>query len=89
MKTKVLTSFAVTAKLICMFVFAYADCWFSHVAAHIFYWGVNTRKQTNIQIVNCLLGSGGLVVERRTPNREVLGSNPHKGHCVVSLSKIH
>ena len=26
----------VTAKLICAFVFAYADCWFSHVAAQIF-----------------------------------------------------
>ena len=25
----------VTAKLICAFVFAYADCWFSHEAAHI------------------------------------------------------
>ena len=25
----------VTAKLICVFVFAYADCWFSHGVAHI------------------------------------------------------
>ena len=33
-KTKALISFAVTAKLICVFVFAYADCWFSHEAAH-------------------------------------------------------
>ena len=33
-KTKALISFAVTAKLICVFVFAYADCWFSHDAAH-------------------------------------------------------
>ena len=33
-KTKVLISFAVTAKLICAFVFASADYWFSHVAAH-------------------------------------------------------
>ena len=24
----------VTAKLICVFVFAYADCWFSHDLAH-------------------------------------------------------
>ena len=32
-KTKVLISFAVTAKLICIFVFAYADCWFSYEAA--------------------------------------------------------
>ena len=35
-KTKALISFAVTAKLICVFVFAYADCWFSHAAALIF-----------------------------------------------------
>ena len=28
-KTKSLISFTVTAKLICSFVFAYADCWFS------------------------------------------------------------
>ena len=28
-KTKALISFEVTAKLICVFVFAYADCWFS------------------------------------------------------------
>ena len=33
MKTKVLISFAVTAKLICAFVFANADCLFSHGAA--------------------------------------------------------
>ena len=36
-KTKALISFAVTAKLICAFVFAGADCWFSHVAAHLLY----------------------------------------------------
>ena len=30
-----LISFAVTAKLICAFVFAYGDCWFSHAAAQI------------------------------------------------------
>ena len=35
-KTKALISFAVTAKLICVFVFAYADCWFSHEVAHLF-----------------------------------------------------
>ena len=33
-KTKTLISFAVTAKLICVFVFAYADCWVSHEVAH-------------------------------------------------------
>ena len=36
-KTKALISFAVTAKLICVFVFAYADCWFSHEAAHFLF----------------------------------------------------
>ena len=33
-KTKELISFAVTAKLICGFVFTYADCWFFDVVAH-------------------------------------------------------
>ena len=35
-KRKALISFAVTAKLICTFVFAYADCWFSYDEACIF-----------------------------------------------------
>ena len=34
-KTKALISFAVTAKLICVFVFAYAKVRFSHDEAHI------------------------------------------------------
>ena len=38
-KTKAMISFAVTAKLICAFVFAYADCWFSYPAAHFLYTG--------------------------------------------------
>ena len=33
-KTKALISFAVTVKLICIFVFAYAKSRFSHDAAH-------------------------------------------------------
>ena len=36
-KTKALISFAVTAKLICAFVFAYADCCFSHAAAQFIF----------------------------------------------------
>ena len=35
MKTKALISFTVTAKLICAFVFAYADCWFSAAMAQL------------------------------------------------------
>ena len=34
-KTKALISFTVTGKLICVFVFAYAKCWFTHDVAHI------------------------------------------------------
>ena len=34
-ENKGVISFAVTAKLICVFAFAYADCWFSCAAAHI------------------------------------------------------
>ena len=32
-----LISFVITTKLICAFGFAYADCWFSHEAAHMFF----------------------------------------------------
>ena len=35
-KTKALISCAVTAQLICVFVFAYVDCWFSGVAAQLY-----------------------------------------------------
>ena len=34
-ETKALISFAVTAKLICVFVFAYAKSWFSHDTAQL------------------------------------------------------
>ena len=34
-KTMELIRLAVTAKLICAFVFANADCWFSHAAAQM------------------------------------------------------
>ena len=42
-KTKALISFAVTAKLICVFVFAYAKSRFSHDAAQI----MTVRHQVN------------------------------------------
>ena len=47
-KIKVLISFAVTAKLICTFVFAYADCWFSHAAAHIVAHTVTSELIANV-----------------------------------------
>ena len=34
-ENKGVISFVATAKLICAFVFAYANCWFSHKAAHM------------------------------------------------------
>ena len=34
-KSKALISFVVTAKLVCAFVFAYADCWLSCAAPHL------------------------------------------------------
>ena len=36
-KTKALISCAVTAQLICVFVFTNADCWFSGMSAHMSY----------------------------------------------------
>ena len=44
-KTEALISFAVTVKLICAFVFAYAKCWFSHHLAHIFFFYLLQRIQ--------------------------------------------
>ena len=46
-KTKALISFAVTAKLICVFVFAYADCWFSHEAAQMMQDGLSSLLLTS------------------------------------------
>ena len=46
-KTKALISFAVTAKLVCVFVFAYAKSRFSHNEAHIIVLG---HKQQHVRI---------------------------------------
>ena len=46
-KTKVLNSFAVSAKLICTFVFAYACCWSFHALAHIY----TLKKRTTLRAV--------------------------------------
>ena len=57
-KTKALISFAVTSKLICAFVFAYADCWFSHEAAHLllkpilYFRGANLTEKLLTGILN-------------------------------------
>ena len=57
-KTKALISFAVTAKLICVFVFAYAKSQFSHDAAHtimILTFGTGSAGQTVQTSVRLLL----------------------------------
>ena len=55
MQTKALISFAITAKLVCAFVFAYADCWFSHAAAHIvtctFFWLTCGQKNQSHEFI--------------------------------------
>ena len=75
-KTKVLISFAVTAKLICVFVFAYADCWFSHEAALL-------SVQDILFLKGRLVASYWLNVEF-----EWRGVRIKLGCHVVSLSKI-
>ena len=62
-KTKALISFAVIAKLICAFVFAYAYCWFSHEAAHIFNYSnakgnITSTYTMNMYFVGYQLGLG-------------------------------
>ena len=47
-KTKALTSFAVTAKLVCAFVFADANCWFSDEVAHIKFKQLSTIETTHV-----------------------------------------
>ena len=47
-KTKALISFEVTAKLICVFVFAYADCLFSHEAAQM---SITSNKIQKVHLV--------------------------------------
>ena len=52
-KTKALISFAVTAKLICVFVFAYAKNRFPHVEAYLE--SSTKKKMTNIQKLHVFL----------------------------------
>ena len=51
-KTKALISFAVIPKLICVFVFAYAKCWFSHDAAQfIITLSLSGSKMSSMKVV--------------------------------------
>ena len=60
-KTKALISFAVTAKLICVLVFAYAVCWFSHEAAQMTGENNNENQRTN-RPVNAHLMHGSCLI---------------------------
>ena len=53
-ETRALISFAVTAKLICAFVFAYAKSRFSHNEAHIRMMNNNSITHTLAQEQECL-----------------------------------
>ena len=47
-------SFALTAKLICVFAFEYLKCWFSHDAAHCFigiHYGLRAKNLGHFIIV--------------------------------------
>ena len=55
-KTKALIFFAVTAKLICAFVFAYAKCWFSHYTAQIIYYVWDFLAHLSQRLIGELIG---------------------------------
>ena len=59
-KTKALISFAVTAKLICVFVFAYAKCQFSHDAAFMMLFFLVRCVKKPEQVAPVLLNTGSL-----------------------------
>ena len=54
-KTKALISFAVTAKLICVFVFAYVKSRFSHEEAQLVSSSHKRSELGHVIIVTCLL----------------------------------
>ena len=56
MKTKALISFAVTAKLTCFFVFAYAKSRFSHNKAHIKFVYIDVADCDSVHEVKPVIG---------------------------------
>ena len=49
-KTKALISCAVTAQLICVFVFAYANPWFSHAKVLLSFWNSSFCIGVNLSL---------------------------------------
>ena len=50
-ETAVLISFAFTVKLICVFVFAHTECWFSHDAAQLCFLCILTTGISNFRLI--------------------------------------
>ena len=77
-ENKGVISFAVTAKLICVFVFAYADCWFSHEAAQM-----EKRARYNSQVTTDIMLQNGchLVAETK-------GYSPDEGLVPKILNRV-
>ena len=76
-KTKALISFAVTAKLICVFVFAYAKIRFSHNEAHM----VSMILTVSNGCLTANLIFGRLILQRGRISRR-------KRDCIVQLATI-
>ena len=56
-KTETLITFALSAKLVCTFVFAYADCWFSDEAAHIVIQEQTSTFYRDLSSLHCFVDS--------------------------------
>ena len=89
-KTKALISCAVTAQLICVFVFAYANCWFSHAKAQIQYysWVSKSYQAGHNLTLPCALMTDFLIriYEPVREKNNNLGSDQvrHKPGCTVT-----
>ena len=75
-KTKALISLAVTAKLICVFVFAYAKSRFSHNAAHL----IKSNKSNELKMLNILTGNN-ILQSKEMAER----NNDYEGPIKLSL----
>ena len=79
----------ITAKLICDFVFAYADCWFSHEAAHFYpirSTGTTADNYTTIVIRGHVL-SYALWFNAPFNGRSVVVSVKGPGICIKTLKR--
>ena len=93
-KTKALISFAVTAKLICAFVFAYADCWFSSAVAHLTYRDntqrnndhVSKRSPETYYILHAIVHNPESTLGRGITNH-ILSIMAFAHVCIISLIK--